>query len=121
LFKKSSQGNDLAMRLGAWLRAPWASIFAAFLCVAMSACSNDADQPAASSNNTNATTTAAQINSAPPAPWAVPQHASSQGAGNAATQPGLPPDTVQTPPPPASQLGAAASDSLATPVIHTVD
>jgi hypothetical protein len=111
----------------AWLRALCASGFAASLsvlslclslCLSLSACGNDADKPVAAP-----TTTAEQINAAPPAPWAVPQNASIQAGTQAAqtAQAALPPNTVQSPPPPAVQAGAAAPDSLATPVIHTVD
>jgi hypothetical protein len=81
---------------------------------ALSACSNDDDKAPET-----ATTTSDQVNSAPPAPYAMPQNVATQAAPAAAA--GLPPNAFQTPPPTAAQVGAAASDSLVTPVIHTVD
>jgi hypothetical protein len=97
-------------------RAPAGAFFAGLLALAcallVSACSDDSKAPEA------ATTTVEQINAAPPAPYALSQHAPAE-----TTQVALPPNTFQTPPPASSQLGAAAaaSDSLAPPVIHTVD
>jgi len=96
---------------GAWLRTLWASIIAASVCLFLSACGNDDSKPPETP-----ATTAEQINAAPPAPWAPPQNTSAQ-----TTQAALPAQTIQTPPPAPAQVGAAASDSLATPVIHTVD
>ena len=111
-FNENSVGKRLATRPGAWLRMLWASVFAASLGLFLSACGNDDTKPPAAP-----TTTAEQIDAAPPAPWAVPQTASTHTAQAAA----LPAQTIQTPPPAHAQVGAAASDSLATPVIHTVD
>lgn len=91
----------------------------------LAACSNDDSK---TPDTTATTTSAEQINNAPPAPYAVPNvapNATSYAQGqNASTQPAqavLPANAIQTPPPSAAQLGAAASDSLVTPVIHTVD
>jgi hypothetical protein len=111
LFNENSVGKRLVTGPGACLRVLWASIFAASLCLFVSACGNDDNKPPETP-----TTTAEQINAAPPAPWAVPQNAAAQTAQTA-----LPAQTIQTPPPAPAQVGAAASDSLATPVIHTVD
>ena len=90
----------------------------ASLCVCMgislSACSND-DNKAPET----ATTTSDQVNAAPPAPYAMPQSVATQAQPTAPAE--LPPNAFQTPPPTAAQVGAAASDSLVTPVIHTVD
>jgi len=82
--------------------------------VSLSACGND-DSKAPET----AATTTEQINAAPPAPYAMPQNVATQAPPS--TQGALPPNSFQTPPPTAAQLGAAASDSLVTPVIHTVD
>jgi hypothetical protein len=94
LFNENSVGKRLVTGPGACLRVLWASIFAASLCLFVSACGNDDNKPPETP-----TTTAEQINA----------------------QTALPAQTIQTPPPAHAQVGAAASDSLATPVIHTVD
>jgi hypothetical protein len=113
LFNENSVGKRLAQGPGAWLRTLWASVFAASLCLFVSACGNDDNKPP---ETPTPTTTAEQINAAPPAPWAMPQTAAAQTAQTA-----LPAQSIQTPPPPPAQAGAPASDSLVTPVIHTVD
>jgi hypothetical protein len=110
LFEENSVGKRLAAGPCACVRALSACLFAASICLFLSACGNDDSKPAATP-----ATTAEQINAAPPAPWAVPPT-----TGAKATQSALPAHTIQTPPPP-TQVGTAASDSLATPVIHTVD
>jgi hypothetical protein len=112
-----SESKRLAARWVVSLRAVrdvlLALLLATFFCTLVTACSDDSKAP-----DITTTTTTEQINSAPPAPYAWPQSAPAQTA-----QVALPPNTIQTPPPASSQLGAAApaSDSLAAPVIHTVD
>jgi hypothetical protein len=110
-FEENSVSKRLALGPDAWSRTLWGSIFAASVCLFLSACGNDDSKPPETP-----ATTAEQINAAPPAPWAPPQAVSSQ-----TTQSALPAQTVQTPSPAPAQVGAAASDSLVTPVIHTVD
>ena len=122
LFESESPSRRFAAALAAapraWPRMPGTLALAASLCVALSvslsACSND-DNKAPET----AATTADQINAAPPAPYAMSQSTPTQAPP--ATQAGLPPNAFQTPPPTAAQVGAAASESLVTPVIHTVD
>ena len=118
LFESEPPSRRLAAAPRAWLRTLGTAALAASLCVSLSvslsACSND-DSKAPET----ATTTADQVNAAPPAPYAMPQSVATQAPPT--TQAGLPPNAFQTPPPTAAQVGAAASDSLVTPVIHTVD
>ncbi|MGF6534509.1 hypothetical protein P3T20_005313 [Paraburkholderia sp. GAS206C] len=118
LFESQPPGKRLAAapraRLHTFGRAALAASLCACVSVTLSACSNDDDKAPET-----ATTTSDQVNSAPPAPYAMPQNVATQAAPAAAA--GLPPNAFQTPPPTAAQVGAAASDSLVTPVIHTVD
>jgi hypothetical protein len=111
LFNETAKGKRLAKEPGTWLRALWTGLFVASLCLFVSACGNDDNKPPETT-----ATTAEQINAAPPAPWAPPQNTLAQAA-----QATLPAQTIQTPPPAPAQVGAAASDSLAPPVIHSVD
>ena len=118
LFESEPPSRRLAAAPRAWPRTFGAAALAAALCVCMgislSACSND-DNKAPET----ATTTSDQVNAAPPAPYAMPQSVATQAQPTAPAE--LPPNAFQTPPPTAAQVGASASDSLVTPVIHTVD
>jgi hypothetical protein len=73
-----------------------ATLFAASLCVLLGACSDDTQSAASATAHTL--------------------------QNRAATQAFAPPARMlQSPAPASSEVGAAASDSLVTPIIHTVD
>ncbi|SDI03795.1 hypothetical protein SAMN05216466_11678 [Paraburkholderia phenazinium] len=120
LFEAKPASKRLAAASRAWPCTRMSTVLTsaaltAALCITLAACSNDDG----SKTPDTSTTSAEQINAAPPAPYAVPQTSSAQPAQSA--QAILPAQTIQTPPPTSAQVGAAASDSLVTPVIHTVD
>ncbi|MGA7777957.1 MAG: hypothetical protein WCA85_09630 [Paraburkholderia sp.] len=109
----SSASKRLAVSLRASVRTVFAVLLAATLSVFVIACSDDSQAP-----DSNADTSASspdQNTAATTSPSFAQQTDQSQSA--------LPAQTFQTPPPAPPQPGvvAAASDSLAPPVIHTVD
>jgi hypothetical protein len=93
-------------------RAMSTLMLATCFCALVSACSDDSKAPDSDASNADSSATSQDQNN-------IPVLAQQPGIAPAA----MPAHTIQTPPPSASQLGAAApaSDSLAPPVIHTVD
>jgi hypothetical protein len=93
-------------------RAMSTLVLATCFCALISACSDDSKAPDSAASSADSSATSQDQNN-------IPVLAQQPGIAPAAT----PAHTIQTPPPSASQLGAAApaSDSLAPPVIHTVD
>ena len=108
-----SSSKRLPISLQAAIRALLTALLTASLCMLVSACSDDSQAPD-SSTDTSATTPDQNT-----AATSLPSFAQQTAQGQSA----LPAHTFQTPPPAPSQMGvaAAASDSLAPPVIHTVD
>jgi hypothetical protein len=108
-----SASKLLAVSFSAAVRALFAVLLAASFCLFVSACSDDSKAPDSSADTS--ATSPDQDNTATPSPSMAQQTGQGQSA--------LPAQSFQTPPAASSQLGAAAaaSDSLATPVIHTVD
>lgn len=112
----SLKGKRLPFVFLANPRLLFAGLLTASMCLLMSACGDDDKSPDISTSSAQQGNPGESSSNNAATPGAAQSNPLDQPA-----QPSLPARTIQTPPPSTAQLGAAASDSLAPPVIHTVD